>query len=152
MRMSVSNWRFLTIGFILILMRGNHLRIPFFVILFFTGHQWWWLTAFSSLLWFFQVRWWGYQIIVFWWFLSAVSMFKLCMANKRCRRTVNFVTTFYLTKELWLKFIFLSSDSPFLLFLFALLDFKYFIKKHGHHLLLLTGFTYYVTKLFISLH
>lgn len=79
-------------------------------------------------------------------------MLKFGMSNKGSGRTVNFVATLDFTKELGLKFIFLSSDSLFKFLLLTLLNFEYFIKKNGHHLLLLTSFTDDIIELFVSLH
>lgn len=130
---------------------GNYLRIPFFVIFFVTGQHWWWFASLRS-VWLFQV--WGgwYQVIVFWWFFCTISMLKFRMSNKWCRWAVNFVTALDLTKEFGLKLIFLSSDSFLLLFLLSPFDFEYFLKKHSHHLFLLTGFIDNSTELFVSLH
>lgn len=89
---------------------------------------------------------------MFWWFLGAVCMLKFSMSNKGSGRTINFIAALDFTKELGLKFIFISSDSLFKFLLLTLLNFEYFIKKHGHHLLLLTGFTDDIVELFVSLH
>ena len=152
MRIRVSIDRFFAVSFVLVLRGENYQRIPFFVIFFFTDQDWWGLTSDWSMLRPFQIWWWWYQVIMFWWFLCTISVFKFSMSNKRCRRTVNFVTILDFTKELGLKFIFLSSDSFFKFFLLTLLYFEYFIKKLGHHLFLLTGFIHNITKLFVSLH
>lgn len=89
---------------------------------------------------------------MFWWFLGTICVLKFGMSNKGSGRTVNFVTTLDFTKELGLEFIFLSSDSLFKFLLLTLLNFEDFIKKHGHHLLLLTGFIDDIAELFVSLH
>lgn len=143
---------FLAISFIMLLKSGNYLRIPFFIVFFVSSQDWWWLTSSWRSLWLFQIWWWRYQVIMFWWFLGAVCMLKFGMSNKGSGRTVYFIAALDFTKELGLKFIFLSSDSLFKFLLLTLLNFEYFIKKHGHHLLLLAGFTDDIVELFVSLH
>lgn len=152
LRISVSVDGFLTVSFIMLLKSGDYLRIPIFVVFFLSGQDWWWLTSGWRTLGLFQIWWWWYQIIMFWWFFGAVCVLKLCMTDKGGRRTVNFIATLDFTEELRLELIFLSPDSLFKFLLLSFLNFEYSIKKHSHHLFLLTGFIDNITELFVSLN